>query len=349
MVEASKHFFEKVVGGCTCHEMAHPWSKSCFNGNMIMLASCIKGSYKFYALVYVFQILMKGKKLNKAELLEQFKLYLNSGIFGFIVGTSVVTYNCIVRQIFCSRLYYYNTMFLPSVISGLALYLEPMVRRIPVTNLFANLSSPLLDIALFHGAPQHFVFSPSHPHPPPATLRRSSVHPSVGTAQLFSAGCAISILRHIIPRILTPAKAFKSLKLSHLKLGVFFGGYIGIYRLIVCLLCRAYGRDSALYALPAGLLAGTAFRASPSLGIALMPMTTSLQILGSWGFQSGLIPEHWPLVEIIFCLCQGLLFQARMMHYEACPRYIVNLMDTVTSKRTEQIYLNLEKRLRAAM
>ncbi|XP_073952985.1 uncharacterized protein [Choristoneura fumiferana] len=44
-----------------------------------------------------------------------------------------------MSQIFCSRLYYYNTMFLPSVISGLALYLEPMVRRIPVTNLFANL------------------------------------------------------------------------------------------------------------------------------------------------------------------------------------------------------------------
>ncbi|KAI8439957.1 hypothetical protein MSG28_001407 [Choristoneura fumiferana] len=288
-------------------------------------------------------------------------------------------------------------MFLPSVISGLALYLEPMVRRIPVTNLFANLvfeywirtlhmkgflrRTPGKETILFmigsavffyllrkerdneKRTPLFWIFTPPRVskevcEPLSGIKGRSAACPHSGecinyilkgTAQLFSAGCAISILRHIIPRILTPAKAFKSLKLSHLKLGVFFGGYIGIYRLIVCLLCRAYGRDSALYALPAGLLAGTAFRASPSLGIALMPMTTSLQILGSWGFQSGLIPEHWPLVEIIFCLCQGLLFQARMMHYEACPRYIVNLMDTVTSKRTEQIYLNLEKRLRAAM
>lgn len=51
-----------------------------------------------------------------------------------------------------------------------------------------------------------------------------------GTAQLFGIGCAMTILRTIIPRLLTPTKALKSLKLSHLKLGLFFGGYIGIYR-----------------------------------------------------------------------------------------------------------------------
>lgn len=51
-----------------------------------------------------------------------------------------------------------------------------------------------------------------------------------GTAQLFGVGCAMTMLRTIIPRILTPMKALKALKFSHLKLGLFFGGYIGIYR-----------------------------------------------------------------------------------------------------------------------
>ncbi|KPJ12640.1 Transmembrane protein 135, partial [Papilio machaon] len=99
-----------------------------------------------------------------------------------------------------------------------------------------------------------------------------------GTIQLFGVGCAMTILRTIIPRILTPTKALKSLRLSHLKLGLFFGGYIGIYRLVVCLLCRAYGKDNALYAIPAGFLAGAAFRASPSLPISLAPLTSTLQV-----------------------------------------------------------------------
>ncbi|CAH2261945.1 jg6999 [Pararge aegeria aegeria] len=158
-----------------------------------------------------------------------------------------------------------------------------------------------------------------------------------GAAQLFGVGCLMTILRTIIPRILTPTKALKSLKPSHLKLGLFFGGYIGIYRLVVCFLCRKNGRDSALYALPAGFLAGVAFRASPSTPIALAPVTSTLQILFSWLYQRGTIPENWPLVELLYCICQGLLFHARVMHEDVCPRYIVNLMRTVTSKKADEI------------
>ncbi|OWR50051.1 hypothetical protein KGM_210746B, partial [Danaus plexippus plexippus] len=107
--------------------------------------------------------------------------------------------------------------------------------------------------------------------------------------------------------------------------------------LVVCLLCRANGRDSALYALPAGFLAGAAFRASPSTPISLAPVTSSLQILFSWLYQKGKIPESWPLIEILYCLCQGLLFHARVMHEDVCPKYIVNLMHTVTSNKADEI------------
>ncbi|GBP14649.1 hypothetical protein EVAR_93518_1 [Eumeta japonica] len=102
-------------------------------------------------------------------------------------------------------------------------------------------------------------------------------------------------------------------------------------KLVVCLLCRSRGHDCAAYALPAGFLAGIAFRASPSTTIALAPLTSTLQILGSWAYQRGALPEHWPLVEILYCLCQGLLFHARVMHEDVCPRYIIDLMHTVTS------------------
>jgi hypothetical protein len=64
-----------------------------------------------------------------------------------------------------------------------------------------------------------------------------------------------------------------------------------------------------------------------------MSYTFIFQILGSWAYQRGMIPENLPLVELLYCLCQGLLFHARVMHEDVCPRYIINLMHTVTSNK----------------
>ncbi|XP_072949968.1 transmembrane protein 135-like [Epargyreus clarus] len=396
MVEASKHWFESTCATAECHQLIHPWTYKCSDATSTMLFSCIKGAYKFYAMVYVIQILMRGKKLGKKELIEQFKLYLKSGIFGLTVGSSFVTLNCIFRKLFFSQFSYYTTVLLPCTLSGLAVYFEPPHRRVMVVNLFVNLvfeywmktlemkgwlqrsvgretfifmcgsaalfylmrlerenkqKTPLIwfftppRVSKEVGEPKTGIQDkgPACPHNGPCInyiLR--------GTAQLFGVGCAMTMLRAVIPRLLTPTKALRSIKLSHLKLGMFFGGYIGIYRLVVCLLCRAYGKDSALYALPAGFLAGTAFRASPSTPIALAPVTSSLQILMSWCYQRGMIPEQWPLVELLYCVCQGLLFHARVMHEDACPRYIVNLMHTVTSNKADEIQSAfIEKMLRS--
>ncbi|XP_059058474.1 transmembrane protein 135-like [Achroia grisella] len=385
MVEISKLMLEQSgLGKLQCQELFHPGA-NCIKSSGIMFFACLKGSFYFYLPIYTIQILMKGKKLGKKEMLEQFKLYLKSGIFGLTVGSSFVTLNCIFRKLFFSQFSYYTTVLLPCTISGLAVYFEPPHRRILVLNLFANLvfeywvrtlemkgwlrrSSGRETLIFMLGSAVLFYLmrkerendkrtpifwfftpprvskevgepiegyegrSPACPHKDPCMN-----YILKGTAKLFGVGCAMTMLRTIIPRILTPAKAFKSLKLSHLKLGLFFGGYIGIYRLVVCLLCRSHGRDSALFAAPAGFLAGLAFRAAPSTPIALAPLTSSLQILSSWAYQKGMIPEHWPVVEILYCLCQGLLFHARVMHEDVCPRYIINLMHTVTSSKADEI------------
>ncbi|KAL0832269.1 hypothetical protein ABMA28_001716 [Loxostege sticticalis] len=385
MVEASKLWFEKACGSSECRTLIHPWTDTCLDATKSMLWSCIKGSYKFYAMVYVIQILMRGKKLKKKDVIEHLKMYIKSGIFGLTVGSSFVTLNCIFRALFFSRFNYYTTVLLPCTISGLAVYFEPPYRRVLVVNLFVNLvfeywlrtlemkgwlrRTPgketlifMMGSAIFFyllrldrenekRTPLFWFFTPPriskevgkpmtgiHGRSPACPHKDPCINYILkGTAQLFGVGCAMTMLRTIIPRLLTPTKAFKSLKMSHLKLGLFFGGYIGIYRLIVCLLCRSQGRDSALYALPAGFLAGAAFRASPSTAISLGPVTSSLQILCSWGYRKGLIPANLPLVELLYCVCQGLLFHARVMHEDVCPRYIINLMTTVTSSKADHI------------
>lgn len=385
MVEASKLWFEKACSASECHNLIHPWTYKCTDATSSMLISCIKGSYKFYAMVYVLQILMRGKKLGKKEIIEQFKLYLKSGIFGLTVGSSFVTLNCIFRKLFFSEFSYYTTVLLPCTVSGLAVYFEPPHRRVLVVNLFVNLvfeywvrtlemkgwlrRSPRKETLIFmlgsavffylmrrdresgKQTPLFWFFTPPRVsketgEPVGGVEGRSPACPHrgpclnyilKGTLKLFGVGCAMTMLRAVIPKILTPMKALKSLRLAHLRLGIFFGGYIGIYRLVVCALCRANGRDSASYALPAGLLAGAAFRAAPSTPIALAPITSSLQILASWAYQREILPANLPLVEILYCLCQGLLFHARVMHEDACPRYIINLMHTVTSSKADQI------------
>ncbi|XP_030020258.2 transmembrane protein 135 isoform X1 [Manduca sexta] len=394
MVEFSRH----VVNNCglihsSCSELLHPWTNNCVDAFLSMAQNCTIGSLKFYAPIYLLQILMRGKKLGKKEMMEQFKLYLKSGIFGLTVGSSFVTLNCIFRALFFNQFSYYTTVLLPCTVSGLAVYFEPPHRRVMVVNLFVNLVFEywlrtlemkgwlrrtagketlifmLSSAVLFYlmrlerennkRTPLFWFFTPprvskEQGEPVKGIMGRSPACPHKGpcinyvlkgTAQLFGVGCAMTMLRTIIPKILTPAKAFKSLRLSHLKLGVFFGGYIGIYRLVVCLLCRARGRDSALHALPAGLLAGAALRAAPSTPIALAPFTSSLQILGSWCYQRGMIPEQLPLVELLYCVCQGLLFHARVMHEDVCPRYIINLMHTVTSTKADQIQAAFVKKM----
>lgn len=76
MVEASKLWFEKACSDSNCHTLIHPWTASCNNATSSMLLSCIKGSYKFYAMVYLVSItsylnvilmLYKGYNIEKKE------------------------------------------------------------------------------------------------------------------------------------------------------------------------------------------------------------------------------------------------------------------------------------------
>lgn len=53
MVEASKFLFDKSCPDSPCFELIHPWTRNCSDATASMLSSCVKGSYKFYAMVYL--------------------------------------------------------------------------------------------------------------------------------------------------------------------------------------------------------------------------------------------------------------------------------------------------------
>lgn len=170
-----------------------------------------------------------------------------------------------------------------------------------------------------------------------------------GFATYFGVGLGISLARLILPKIRTPMKAISSIRGKHFKLALFFSSYIGIYRAVICYLCRKQGVDSALYALPAGYVAGISFLFSPSLGLSIASVTAALKLYSTILYEKKVLPSNVPLPEILYCICQGTLFNARMMDPDACPSYVFNLMKSCSNGRSEIVYKSFAETLKNAM
>lgn len=42
---------------------------------------------------------------------------------------------------------------------------------------------------------------------------------------------------------------------------------------------------------------------------------------------------RWPMPELLFALCNGILFHARCMDMAHCPKFIIHMMDIATQNR----------------
>ncbi|XP_072949718.1 transmembrane protein 135-like [Epargyreus clarus] len=162
-----------------------------------------------------------------------------------------------------------------------------------------------------------------------------------GSLTYFTVGLAFSLARVILPKYRTPLKALTSIRWHHFDMAMFFGSYIGIYRAVVCYLCNKRGYDSALYALPAGYIAGLSFLFKPTLGFAIASLTAAFKVYSTILYEKKILPEHIPLPLMLYCISQGTLFHSRFMHSEVCPSYIFKLMNTVSNGCADILYANM--------
>ncbi|CAG4964416.1 unnamed protein product [Colias eurytheme] len=169
-----------------------------------------------------------------------------------------------------------------------------------------------------------------------------------GTSIYFGAGLALTLAKTILPRLGNPLKALSSIRSRHFKMAMFFGSYIGIYRAVICYLCRKRGYDSAMYALPAGYIAGLSFLFKPNLGFAIAALTGAFKIYSTTLYEKKILPENIPLPLIMYCVCQGILFHTRFMHPDVCPSYVVNLIKSVSNGRSEILYKNILEAVKRA-
>ncbi|XP_061384628.1 transmembrane protein 135-like [Danaus plexippus] len=326
-------------------------------------------------------IIKGKKVLSKKELMKAAEYYVRSTLLGMIISGSSITLSCFFRWMLGRKFTYYTYLFVPSTLNGITILLEPPKRRGLVTNLFFNLfieywmrvleragyisitktkqvflfmvgSALLFYLMRLEGdkekrTPILWLFTPEK-------VRKlnevENVCPHSGSCfqyiakgylQNFGLGLAFALAKLLLPKIGTPMRALSSLRWRHLDIALFFGSYIGIYRAIVCYLCKKQGFDSALYALPAGYIAGLSFIFKPNLGFAIASLTGAFKIFSTILYDKKMIPEKIPFTVIIYCISQGVLYHARCMDPEVCPKYVINVMNSVSNGLSNLIHKNL--------
>ncbi|KAI8420650.1 hypothetical protein MSG28_007891 [Choristoneura fumiferana] len=253
MMEISKPFFAKAYPDLDCNVLLHPWNESCVDSIPYTYMHSFIGSAKFYSLIYAAQIAMRGKKLkNKEEWIKMGQYYARSTLLGAVVCGTCCTLGCVLRRMLGSKFQYHAIFLIPSTINGVCIYLEPPSRRSLVINLFSSLTLMFMLSSAFlfylmrlegdkkERTPLFWLFTPEKvkwkndnekddspcPHSGPC-LR----HIFKGTVAYFGVGTALTLARVILPKIGSPLRALSSIQPKHFRMGLFFGSYIGIYRL----------------------------------------------------------------------------------------------------------------------
>ncbi|XP_075976313.1 transmembrane protein 135-like [Anticarsia gemmatalis] len=378
MVAVSKHLFEELYQNVPCQAIVHPWTDSCSKAAVTVFTNSVIGSAKFYAIVYLVQILMRGKKMAKKEQwIKMGEYYIRSTALGFLVSAGGNQLICLFRRIL-GKFTYNSYLTIPFGLTGLFIYLEPPSRRGLVINLFCNLfieyylrvfqragylsitkskqvlmfmigSSLLFYLMRLEGekkerTPLFWLYTPEKVRKPSNNSKNVCPHEGdcskyvfKGFSAYFGVGLGISLARLILPKISRPIKAISSIRGKHFKLALFFGSYIGIYRAVICYLCRRKGFDSALYALPAGYLAGLSSLFNPSIGLSIASLTAAFKLYSTILYEKKILPSNIPLPELLYCVCQGALFSARVIDPDVCPGYVFNLMKSVSNGKIDLV------------
>ncbi|CAB3221738.1 unnamed protein product [Arctia plantaginis] len=379
MVVISKPVFDAYCKEVPCYTLVHPWTKSCLRASPTIFKACLIGSVKFFAFIYLGQLLMQGKKLKKKEQwIKIGKDYGRSVVTGVLVSVSGMQLVCLLRNLL-GRFDYHFFLSIPFALSGIFLTLESPSRRQLITNFYSNLVieyclkylnragfisiTKTKEVLLFMIGNSLLLYlirletvkkerSSILWLIVPEKVRQKSygsenVCPHDGECKnyimknmstYFGIGLAVSLAKVLIPRFKTPIKAISSISGRHFKLALFLSSYVGIYKTLICYLCRRNKYDSAMYALPAGCLAGLSMLFNPNLALSIASFTAAFKLYSTTLYEKNFLPSSIPLPLILFCVCQGTLYSVRMLDSEISPRYMFYLMNTASNGLSDSLF-----------
>ncbi|XP_034249430.1 uncharacterized protein LOC117650264 isoform X2 [Thrips palmi] len=116
------------------------------------------------------------------------------------------------------------------------------------------------------------------------------------------------------------------------------GGYVLLYKVVRCVLGVRQGADMCHHSAVAGLIAGSAYWLQPNTTILSSALIAIIRLLLDYLPRRAEILVKWPMPELLFALCNGILIHARCMDMAHCPKFIVHMLDTATRNRSQIIY-----------
>ncbi|XP_076258865.1 uncharacterized protein LOC143195515 isoform X2 [Rhynchophorus ferrugineus] len=167
-----------------------------------------------------------------------------------------------------------------------------------------------------------------------------------GTVRYFAFGYFFSIIKKLIPKMLTLYKKPQNLlyvlvNKDNARFGAFIGIYVGLYRFIVCVLLKnKLVRPNYMGAI-AGLLCGTTYAVAPNIQILAIGVTTLLQTFYHELTQNSSIKDSWIPQQIIYMISHGILMHLAIMSRQTCPIYYKNMLNTCTNNLYIKIYNEL--------
>lgn len=139
-----------------------------------------------------------------------------------------------------------------------------------------------------------------------------------GTSKMFTVGLGIQFTLKLVlnlKRIMQSPKNINRIffKKDILSLALFLGGFSGGFRALSCLFRRITGKDSPYHAIPAGLIAGTAFMQYPDTTVALYVMWKMAQITYNLGIERGYLPKIPGFTNFLYSFSTAVLFHAAIL------------------------------------
>ncbi|XP_062601770.1 transmembrane protein 135-like isoform X1 [Saccostrea cucullata] len=397
---------------CTCYELGHTWTPSCFKASAEVAFIVFKQALKIYGTLYTVAGILKKKDLKyfKEKILKEIA---QSVAFLTTNGTFFISFFCIWRKLL-GHFYYPTTAFIPAALASLtAILLERKSRRGLLAIYMANVATETAyrmllsrgwmkpvkhgEVLLFSIASAIYLYFFRKGHLPdqtksalsfllgkeelPITERREEPnHRHHGNKLLcklkqnqtfqiinkwlqttpkqtlcqHSYGCAHYVVQGFVkmfglgflvqggvkvlgalPRIYkNPGAVLHALKhQDNFRLGAFLGCFSAIFKCVNCLMRWMRNKDSEMYGLLAGFLAGWSMLWYKSSTIALYTAYKLAEVLYFKGISRGFFPYIRCADIIIYSISTAFVFHVAVLEpHNLRPAYWTFLLKVTGNK-----------------
>uniref|UniRef100_A0A182QVJ0 Transmembrane protein 135 N-terminal domain-containing protein n=1 Tax=Anopheles farauti TaxID=69004 RepID=A0A182QVJ0_9DIPT len=394
MVSLSK-LFDSVAAGRTCRDLWHPQFSSCLRYNVHLWRTIMPGSFKLYIPLLVLPPLVKLNDVTVRYLVEHTLEYVYISCCTYVQAALSLSAQCALHNLL-GRLNYWCVMFWPSLlgvaigpplptpllrlqaITFFNMSLEAAVRKsaVPIvqyarrsktlgTLSFMAFSAAILACLRSGAVKQFWLVNPTVDKNAKRVCGHSGhcwQHLTDGMLKYGTVGIVLEAGRAVLRKSALLAKnplalfgrAF--LATCNLKLGLFLACYVGIFRVVCCLLAhRCDGAPTVEHAAMAGFLAGAPYCLYPTYQIYTLGLTKAIEMVWEYyastrksvGFDvvDSILRQlrRLPMLRLVQMLSFGYLGHVYAFYPHVSPVFHQKAMDVCSTNLTLGMKRNIAK------